>query len=500
MNLWVNRLGQLAMLVVVLFFFSCEDETSFLGFKNPNSKFDVRYIEIELDTRQLLDTNVRTSNLYYANEPNRFLVGKYVDPVFGEVSSGTYTQFLSDVFTQLHDSATYDDSVSLLLNFDGYLYGNEENTEMTISVHELLDSLNERAEENYHSATGGVQFDPTPLGQRSFIVGRKAIDNLGEDASGNKKPFNWSIPLDPVFGARIWASAERFRDPTSKEDSAFVTFPNLFQKEFKGIAIVGGSNNDKIASLNAANCRIILHYHNRNGKDPTKVADSLKLPLGFAAGQYMVSYNKITTDRGAHELASLQPFKLIDLDKRYIQAGQGIVTQVDFSKVLEFADTIPNLIIQSASLTIDGIEEGGFAPPAGLNLRALNRLNYVEKYNGSAQQVLDTRLYSQFLAPDLNPAGIIVEYDSALFVRNDGFGGSTLTYDAGDEDETGKYSGSIGGFVQQIIKTNDPRTKYLNFALYPSSPMNSKSVNRVVFDKSRVKLKIYYVKPTVNEN
>ena len=36
MNLWANRVGQLASLLVALFFFSCEDEASVLGFKNQN--------------------------------------------------------------------------------------------------------------------------------------------------------------------------------------------------------------------------------------------------------------------------------------------------------------------------------------------------------------------------------------------------------------------------------------------------------------------------------
>ena len=40
MNLWAKRIGQLAVLPVALFFFSCEDEAGVLGYKNPNPKFE----------------------------------------------------------------------------------------------------------------------------------------------------------------------------------------------------------------------------------------------------------------------------------------------------------------------------------------------------------------------------------------------------------------------------------------------------------------------------
>ena len=71
MNLWVNRIGQLTMLAVALFFFSCEDETSILGYKNPNSKFKVSYVEIPIESSVLLRDSLRTSNFLYTGEPNR---------------------------------------------------------------------------------------------------------------------------------------------------------------------------------------------------------------------------------------------------------------------------------------------------------------------------------------------------------------------------------------------------------------------------------------------
>ena len=42
------------MLAVALFFFSCEDETSILGFKNPKKKFQVGFVDIPLNTSSIL--------------------------------------------------------------------------------------------------------------------------------------------------------------------------------------------------------------------------------------------------------------------------------------------------------------------------------------------------------------------------------------------------------------------------------------------------------------
>jgi hypothetical protein len=87
MNLWASRIGQLTTLAVALFFFSCEDETSTLGYKNPNSKFKVSYVEIPIESSVLLRDSVRTTNFTYSGEPNKFLVGSYTDPVFGKITA-----------------------------------------------------------------------------------------------------------------------------------------------------------------------------------------------------------------------------------------------------------------------------------------------------------------------------------------------------------------------------------------------------------------------------
>ena len=491
MNLWVNRLGQLAMLAVALFFFSCEDETSLLGFKNPTSTFDLRYVEIELDTRQLLDTNLRSSNLYYGGETNRFLLGQFNDPAFGQITGSTYSQYLILDYAKLPEGAQLK-SGELNLTFDFYLYGYPDEEvwyDQTLTVYPLLDSLNERRKREYHFGREVAYDEANPLGTLEFQLKKEDFDDLIDE----NKTKTVTIPLSQAFAQSIFNDALNYRDKAGKDgatiqDSAIVFYPNEWHKRFPGLAIVPtGAENNLVYGVSGASSRLVLNY-----KTATK--DSLKLSFGFADKDYMMSYNRLQADRSGKELEILVPNVLADLDKRYLQSGLGLVTHIDLSKVLAFADTIPNVLIQSATLTIDGVEDSYYTPPASLSMRAFNATNFVEKYYGTAQDRLDVDRYKGFIYPDLTLGGVVVDYDSAVFLRNDLLSGAVLTYN----DDKKQYAGAIGGYVQEAIKGYNGRTPYFNFVIYPSSPLPTKSVNRAVFDKNKVKLKIYYVKPTVN--
>ena len=74
------------------------------------------------------------------------------------------------------------------------------------------------------------------------------------------------------------------------------------------------------------------------------------------------------------------------------------------------------------------------------------------------------------------------------------YDGNLLAYNSGEK----KYSGAMAGFLQQLIGDEEGKTKFVNFAIYPSSPPFTKSVHRVIFNKQNLKLRIHYLKPTVN--
>ncbi len=488
MNLWVNRIRQLAVLAVALFFFSCKDEFNFLGYKNPNSKFDVQYIELPVGSSILLDS-LRSSNYYnYSTETQRLLVGKYSDVKFGDVSSSTCTQFYTTTLTKLASTAVFD-SVSLLLRFDFYTYGNSKTAStQEISVYELDQELNDTLSGTYFNSTP-IMTKPGLLGSKSFAVNPTEFQTYIDAAKDTARTI--TMPLDISFGQRIFNSAIRYRDATTTADSMFINYSE-FIKEFYGIAILPNQS-DKIFGFSpaASSSRIILHYHTDS--------DTLQLGLSFTS---TVSYNNITSDKGSTELAGLtqyhQEFYPND-DKRYIQSGTGVFTKLDVSKFLEFSDTIPNLIINSAELVIGNTEDGGaLAPPQYLTMRVLKDNNRGYSYGTKdAQSIKDYALYKSFISPDFAsaPLGVAVDNDSIFTVVGDDGGYFRLSYSKSEK----KYNGYLTRFLQQLYAKEDEKTSLTSFALYPLQPSTTKSVNRVVFPKDNIKLRIYYTLPTVKD-
>src|SRR5688572_1982742 len=233
MNLWANRIGQLALSLVALFFFSCEDEASVLGFKNQNQKFDVSYIEIPIESSVLLLDSQRTSNFVFQTETNRLLIGQYTDDKFGPVSANGYTQFFTNSAAKLPADVIYD-SVSLQLVLDFYHYGSTDAlTSQSISVYEVDEDLKYENRRNYFNKSD-VLVKSSPLGSKTFTVSPKDLDSYATDNSDTT--ILVKVPLDKAFGQRIFDNAILYRDSETTNDSTFKVFSE-FTKLFKGLSI-----------------------------------------------------------------------------------------------------------------------------------------------------------------------------------------------------------------------------------------------------------------------
>lgn len=483
MNLWARTLRQLAVLAVALFFFSCEDETSILGFKNPNEKFKVNYVDIPIESSVLLLDSIRTSNLYTTSETNRLLVGKYTDGAFGEVSATAFTQFFTTNTSKtfLKESAEYD-SVSIELSFDFYSYGTLSATPQTISVHEVerelkIDSL------SYYFNKSNTPYNPTPLGSKTFAISPDDFNTYIEDQKDTTISINF--PLDLDFGQRIFDAAVKYRNSTNAADSAFVRFD--FFKEFNGIAIVP-ENGDKIMGLNPATIasRIVVHYHDTD-------ADSLELSLAFAHVNGLVNYNKIEGNRAATDLAALtqysQPVEPDNL--RYIQSGTGVSTRLDFKKFYEFVDADSNslMIVNSAELHLG-------VPEPSSDLGHINRLSLrAIKGEGYLKKVADPEIdKGQYLVDSAS----VASYAGQLGITGSmftplGADGSIFTVFKSGSNEY--YNGFFTLFAQQLFKKEEDKVRFRYFTLYPEDPQIGKSVNRLVFNKDNIKLRVFYTRP-----
>jgi Domain of unknown function (DUF4270) len=491
MNLWAKRIKLLSALAGVLFFFSCQEESSILGYKNPNSKFKVSYVEIPIESSVLLRDSLRTSNFNYSGEINRLLVGKYADEDFGEIAAAAFTQFFTTSQLKVGSTAVFD-SVSMQLRFDLYNYGAQVMTPQMISVHELTQELKSDSLAYYFNKSN-VAYSGL-LGTKTFSINPVDFNKFAASSEDKDTVITIRLPLDFNFGQRLFNSALKYRDATTAADSTFVRFPD-FVKEFKGIVIKPESA-DKILgfSPSATQAGITLHYHETD-------KDSLSIRLAFSP---VIGFNQIKSDRSATELSALTQYyeeSLNSSNNRYIQSGVGILTKLDFSKFYEFADTVPYVLINSAELAIESVEPSPHTPPSILSLRILEANNRMKKFSlTNPQDQKDLVAYNGFLRYDIpiSNSAPVVENDSVFYASGDR--SDLLTYSSTNSS----YSGVMSLFFQQLTLDDESRTKFKYFVLYPGSQSTStpagqngsKTVNRVVFPKDKIKLKVYYTKPT----
>lgn len=493
MNLWANRRGQLSILAVALFFFTCQEETSILGYKNPNSKFRVSYVEIPIESSVLLRDSLRTSNFYSFGEPNRLLVGSYTDEVFGNIAASAVSQYFTLTTTKLGSSAVFD-SVSLQLRFDLYNYGASAVSPQTISIYELDQELKYDSVPYYFNRTN-VPYTNL-LGSKTFSINPAKFKEFAESSTDKDTVLTFKVPLDYNFGKRIFDSAIKYRDATSAADSTFGRY-NEFVKEFKGI-VIKADIADKIIGFNnsssAAETRITIHYHETD-------KDSLSFNLGFSG---VVGFNQIKSDRAATELSGLNQYyqeSLQSNDNRYIQSGTGVLTKLDFSKFYEFADTVPYVLINSAELVIESVQPSSYAPPALLSLRVLKDNNRMKTFSTKRpQDATDYVGHKGYLRYDyaiVNSTPAIADNDSVFYATGDK--SPVLGYSTSKNS----YNAILSLFFQQLTIKDDGKTRFKSFVLYPAAQSAStpgaqsasKSVNRVVFPKDKIKLKIFYTKP-----
>ncbi|HEY9008542.1 DUF4270 family protein [Ohtaekwangia sp.] len=523
MNLLAKRVGQLAIVAIALFFFSCEDGTSLLGYENPTSKFDLSYIDIPVESSVILLDSIRTSNYNASNDLNRLLVGKVTDERFGNTQAVAIAQFMpaSALDTSITNHSPVFDSISLTLRHDFYAYGANGNTKQELFVHELTDQLKSAYDVTSTTNTGGQQkpytttysfqksyfgnsttaYDASPLGSGSINVDLDKYNLNIADATPDT--IVTRVPLSNDLGERLLNLA------VTSTPTDFLTY-NYFTEKFKGLAFVPGQS-DKIIGIrpNDNFTRMVLHYHTT--KDT--------LALVFTVGT-LISYSQITTDRAASELSSLTT-KYQETepngDLRYVQAGSGVVTKLDLSKFNEFAATLDKAEINSAELIINGIEDpGSYIPPSNLVVKVVKDNNRFKKLSYQANgteytsDVATINAYKGYINYDRSGTSSYysgaVPFDSTLNVVSDFGRFFTLNY----ASDTKKYKGAATLFFQQLLalSKNNAEPKFTKVVLVPYEGASSaytygrhvigKTVNRVAFNKNNIVLRVYYTVPTIN--
>jgi hypothetical protein len=440
--------------------FACEEDLNTLGFKSEQNKVKVYYAEIPLESSVVLMDSLRTTN--FTGETNRTLAGSYADPVFGPTQALSIMQFRPTNNQIALPATAIFDSIVFQMRFDFYTYGALGKTTQTYDIYELTQELNPGDDYFFNSEVG---ISNSSLGSKSVEVNYDFFKQEFEDTDEDSV-FTLKIKLNKDFGQRLF-------DAVDPEDVNYTNF-DLFKANFKGIAIAPQLS-DKIVGFNPfdLNSSIVLHYH--DGTDAKTL---------FFDFNQSVSFSKIISDRSSSELSGLNQY-FTDFEpgfKRYVQGGTSIITKLDLTKFYDYMDTLKNVIVNSAELEFSGVETSStFKVPASMSMAMLES-NYRYKTLKDAQDTLD---YIAF-------GGTLTLGDqSKFFVSQEG----GRTFSINHSTTTNNYSGLATLFIQKLFDLKSKR--YPFWAIRPLNPQPGKSVDRAVFPKENITLKIYYTRATL---
>ena len=449
------------------FLFSCEEDLNLLGFRGDDQRFKVYYAEIPVPSSVLLLDSVRSMN-YLTTETNRLLVGSYSDPLMGEVQAKGFVQFRpADITTFIANGSQFDSAI-LQLRFDFYNYGASGFTPFVLSVHEVIETL---PLENQYFSKSQAAYNATPLGTATTSINQVLFDKELNDTDADTL-LTVKIKLTHNFGQRVY-------DAINPEDENFSNF-NLFKNQFKGLAIVPTVSESIVGISNNSNSFLTLYYHTGE----TKSTRTFVLGSG-------ISFSNITSDRSSTELSGLTNYheEFLPPVNRYVQSGVGITTKLDFSGFYDLLDEFPNVIINSAELAVDNVAEPGDLEYPTLGLVMLDENNKIKKLT-TAQDTTDYLSFNNKLL-----IGTLISNDAltAPYIISDGTSLLGLTYSS-DND---KFLAYPTLFFQQLYALREKRYPY--WALTAINPPFNKTVNRAVFNKDNIKLKVYYTRPNASE-
>lgn len=530
MNLLAKRAGLLLSAAVLIFFVSCEDDSYLLGIKGK-TKFKGIYHEIVFDGDKssvvLLDSVFTDQYTISASPVNpyayRYLIGYYNDVDFGTVQADLFASFLpndapsSPTIMGKDQTGLVLDSATVQLLFDYYVYGPEMAINENVVAYELSDTLT--FFERYINTTT-VAHKGVPIANLKFKKLSKGVlksINLTQIKLEEQLDLGSAYRDTLLLHGRLNLDEQEdvsgyewrlFGYLNSKGDSALIgKYVTDFRVAFPGLAFVS-SQSGRILGLNPLNAlsKVTIHYH-------SSTASSLTTALYFTPFPYVGAnaFNTITTTRtGA--LAGISspkqsyfPYNDPDSPERYIQEGSAVITELDLSDYYSFIDTLEDIVINSAELSL-AVKDypAGMAPVP--NLYAL-----LMKKDGNNIIPLDMDIQEDSLK--------MVEIAGNVFTDLGNFSLSpelsyssplTLSYDK----NTRKYTGYATMFFQRLFNNkHNPEFNIERIGFYPAtapvlkiltagasgSPLlttgTGNSVNRTILDATGIKLKLYYTIP-----
>jgi hypothetical protein len=461
MSLWVRRTGQL--FIAALFLMACEDENSLLGFRNPNRKFSVDFIDIPLTSHVLLIDSVRSDN--QQGGQSRLVSGRYTDEDLGEVTATFFSQLRPGLLDTLPPESVYD-SIVVELQLDYYAYGSSGISQESITIHEITeDSISYSLPLKPYYFNDKLGYGPS-MGEKQFEI----------DYAVLKKQLGLSRP-DSIVTVRVKLnentdfSSRLFNLMKNNPDNAFKD-ARKFRYAIKGLAVTAANISNSIIGYTgspASRTRLTVYYH--------VGTDALSRPFFLDIG----SFNNYETNR-IGDLAGKQPYEAFQpaSGKRYLQNGTPVITTLDLANFYTAMQEVPTTLFNAAEFIIEAVDNPDeLPPPPTINLRTIKENNFF--YNRTNFSDRDF-MANQWVVSDgdfFNIRSDIVNAGQALPVA--------LTF------QNGRYTGNATLFVQDIFSKRSLNPRLERLALFSTGM--GRTVNRAIFDESKVRLRVYFTVP-----
>jgi len=353
----------IALISVVIFFFSCE-EPDVVGLQTQikNDKLNISFS----DTTSIIAFS-QIEDKVRSDELTSNLLGSYFDPVFGTTSASLYTQLrLSSSNVTFGISPIFD---SLILSFAYSGSYGDTTVPMEVKVYEITENMYK--DSTYYS-NQDFTYNNYDLADSIFIP--KPNDSV--DFDNEKYAPHLQIKLDKILGDKFLYYS-RTSDFASSEN--FINF-------FKGLYITMESQNNKGAilyfDLLSSLSKLTLYYHNNTDTSH----------FNFIINENCARVNTFEHNNYSDANVDLKNQTIrndtsLGGKRVYIQSMAGIRTKIKFPYLKNWLDS-GKIAINSAELVFD-IDESDvtindYSPPERLGLVKLDKegeLYFVSDYN-----------------------------------------------------------------------------------------------------------------------
>ena len=429
----INTLKTGLIFVLALFLLSCNDVSPIGGnLGQGGSNANLRYAELPLSAQMFVNDSLITSN------SSRFLVGAFQNENSGSQNASAYFQFLPQVFSPTIPSDAIFDSLVLVTELDYYY--NVTTDVQRFEVFEIFSNLNDTAD--FPNNAPPPALEPGRIGFLEFGVQPNQIATI-------------RTRIDDDLGERL------LRDAVQNQ-GVFDSI-STFTRQYKGLAILPQGNNEGIYGINrATDASVLALFYHVDGD-----TDSRNFSFGFN-GQ---GYTNIDIDYNGTSLANApEPYTpfLPNDDFLYLQAGTGLSLRFDLASYTAFFDTIPDFVINSATLELNSPESFSEISEVPIAL---------EFYLTTDDNRFIGRLPNEPIS-SINPP-LLITFDNTS-------AGGRLFFDSGRE----RWAGSLTAYLNAL---RENQVEFSEVMVYPEGYATSLNGFRIL--PENIKLAVYYTVP-----